>query len=149
MIYRKATPADVPAIVEIAVVSVMNDPIPVKIDKAAMAAAAKVALNPAHFLWVAEDEDGKVVAAFGACVQKGFWFERMQCSVLLYYTMVKGAGLQLIREFAKWVKSRPGIKIAVFSLEPGVDERLVRFLERLGFSRETRQVSYVLGVTYV
>jgi hypothetical protein len=63
--------------------------------------------------------------------------------------MVKGAGLQLIREFARWVKSRPGIKIAVFSLEPGVDERLVRFLKRLGFSRETRQVSYVLGVTHV
>jgi len=67
----------------------------------------------------------------------------------LYYTLVKGAGLQLIREFAKWVKSRPGIKIAIFSLEPGVDERLVRFLKRLGFSRETRQVSYVLGVTHV
>jgi len=148
MIYRKATFADVPAIVEIAVVSVSNDPIPVKIDKEGMTAAAKLCLNPAHFMWVAEDENGKVVAAFAACVQKGFWFERMQCSVLLYYTLVKGAGLQLIREFAKWVKSRPGIKMAIFSLEPGVDERLVKFLKRLGFSRETRQVSYILGVTY-
>ena len=83
------------------------------------------------------------------CVQKGFWFERLQCSVLLYYSLVKGAGLPLVREFARWVKSRPGIKVAVFSMEPGVDERLVKFLKRLGFARESRQLSYVLGVTHV
>lgn len=149
MIYRKATFADIQAIVDIAVISVSNDPLPVKIDRAGMAEAAKTCLNPAHFQWVAEDENGKVVAAFSACVQKGFWFERLQCSVLLYYSLVKGAGLPLVREFARWVKSRPGIKVAVFSLEPGVDERLVKFLKRLGFARESRQLSYVLGVTYV
>jgi hypothetical protein len=147
MIYRKAKLEDVPAIVELAVISVSNDPLPVKIDKLSMADTAKVCLNPAHFLWVAEDEDGKVVAAFAACVQKSFWFERMQCSVLLYYTTVKGAGIQLIREFARWVKSRSGIKVAVISLEPGVDERLVKFFKRVGFSRESLNLTYVRGVS--
>lgn len=147
MIYRKAKPEDIPAIIEIAVISVSNDPLPVKIDRQAMADTGKVLLNPAHFLWVAEDEDGKIVAAFAACVQKSFWYERMQCSVLLYYSLVKGAGIQLIREFAKWVKSRSAIKVAVISLEPGVDERLVRFFKRVGFSRESLNVTYVRGVT--
>jgi hypothetical protein len=147
MIYRKAKLEDVPAIVELAVISVSNDPLPVKIDKLSMSDTAKVCLNPAHFLWVAEDEDGKIVAAFAACVQKSFWYERMQCSVLLYYTVVKGAGLPLIREFAKWVKSRSAIKIAVVELEPKVDPRLVRFFTRLGFTRESLNLSYVRGVS--
>jgi hypothetical protein len=147
MIYRRAKLDDVPAIVELAVISVSNDPLPVKIDKLSMADTAKVCLNPAHFLWVAEDEDGKIVAAFAACVQKSFWFDRMQCSVLLYYTVVKGAGLPLIREFAKWVKSRSAIKVAVISLEPGVDARLVKFFKRVGFSRESLNLTYVRGVS--
>jgi len=147
MIYRKAKLDDVPAIVELAVISVSNDPLPVKIDRLAMADTLKVCLNPAHFLWVAEDEDGKIVAAFTACVQKSFWYERMQCSVLLYYTVVKGAGLPLIREFARWVKSRSAIKVAVVELEPKVDPRLVRFFTRLGFTRESLNLSYVRGVS--
>jgi hypothetical protein len=83
MIFRKATLGDVDAIVDIAVESVSKDPLPVKIDKAAMAETARTCLNPAHFIWVAE-QDGVVVAAMAACVQPGFWFQRMQCSVLLY-----------------------------------------------------------------
>ena len=147
MIYRKAKLQDLPAVIELAVISVSNDPLPVKIDREAMENTGKVLLNPAHFAWVAEDEDGKIVAAFAACVQKSFWFERMQCSVLLFYTIVKGAGIQLIREFAKWIKSRSGIKLAIISLEPGVDERLVRFFKRVGFSRESLNLTYVRGVS--
>jgi hypothetical protein len=147
MIYRKAKLEDVPAIVEIACISVANDPLPVKIDKLSMADTARMCLNPAHFLWVAEDEDGKVVAAFAACVQKSFWYERMQCSVLLYYTLAKGAGLPLIREFAKWVKSRSAIKVAVIELEPGADPRLVSFFKRVGFARESTNLTFVRSAT--
>jgi hypothetical protein len=142
MIYRKATMNDIPSIVDIAVESVSKDPLPVKIDRNAMADMARTCLNPAHFMWVAED-DGKVVAAFAACVQPSFWFSRLQCSVLLYYTRVAGAGLPLIREFAKWVKSRSAIKLAIVELEPGVDPRLVRFFKRVGFERESLNLCYV------
>jgi hypothetical protein len=141
MIYRKATPSDVDAIVDIAVESVSKDPLPVKIDKDAMADTARTCLNPAHFMWVAE-QDGKVVAAMAACVQQGFWFHKLQCSVLLYYTRVPGAGLPLLREFAKWVKSRSAIKLAVIELEPGADPRLVKFFKRLGFERESLNLTY-------
>ena len=142
MIFRKATMSDIPAIVDIAVESVSIDPLPVAIDKTAMTETVQGCLAPAHFTWVAEHE-GKVVAAFVACVQKSFWFTKMNCSVLLYYTRVPGAGLPLIREFAKWVKSRPAIKMAIVELEPNADHRLVKFLKRVGFARESLNLTYV------
>lgn len=142
IVCRKAKLEDVPAIVDIAVESVSRDPLPVKIDRNAMAETARTCLNPAHFMWVAE-KDGKVVASVAACVQPSFWYQKLQCSVLLYYTQVPGAGLPLLREFAKWVKSRSAIKVAVLELEPGVDPRLVKFLNRLGFNRESLNLTYV------
>lgn len=141
-ICRRAKLADVKDIVEIAVESVSRNPLPVKIDREAMADMARQCINPAHFMWVAE-EDGKVVAAVAAHVAPGFWFEKLQASVLLYYTRKPGAGLPLLREFARWIKSRSGIKLAIFELEPDVDPRLVRFLKRLGFARESLNLTYV------
>lgn len=142
IVCRKAKLEDVPAIVDIAVESVSRDPLPVRINREAMADTARTCLNPAHFMWVAE-QDGKVVASVAACVQPSFWFDKLQCSVLLYYTRVPGGGLPLLREFAKWVKSRSVIKVAVIEFEPGVDPRLVKFMNRLGFSRESLNLSYV------
>lgn len=140
---RRATLSDVPAIVEIAVESVSRDPLPVKIDRDAMAEMARTLINPAHFMWVAEDDAGNVVAAVAAMAQKSFWYRGLQCSVLLYYTRVPGAGAMLMREFARWVKSRPGIKVAVLELEPNTDLRMLRFLRRLGFERKSINMSYV------
>lgn len=144
MTIRRAKPSDIDAIVDIAVESVSRDPLPVKVDRQAMRETAVTCLNPAHFMWVAE-QDGKVVAAVAACVQPSFWFERLQCSVLLYYTRVPGAGLPLMREFARWVKSRSAIKLAVLELEPNTDPRLVKFLKRVGFTRESLNLTYVRG----
>lgn len=146
IVCRKAKLEDVPAIVDIAVESVSRDPLPVKINREAMADTARTCLNPAHFMWVAE-QDGKVVASVAACVQESFWFSKLQCSVLLYYTRVPGAGILLLREFARWVKSRSAIKVAVLELEPGADPRLVKFLNRLGFARESLNVTYVRSAT--
>jgi len=146
IVCRKAKLEDVPAIVDIAVESVSRDPLPVKIDREAMAETARTCLNPAHFMWVAE-QDGKVVASVAACVQPSFWYQKLQCSVLLYYTQVPGAGLPLLREFARWVKSRSAIKVAVLELEPGADARLVKFMKRLGFDRESLNLSYVRKVS--
>ena len=141
-ICRRARLTDVNDIVDIAVESVSRDPLPVKIDREAMAAMVRQCLNPSHFNWVTE-KDGKIVAAVIAMVQPGFWFHKLQASVLLYYTRVPGCGLPLLREFARWVKSRSAIKLAIFELEPDADPRLVKFLNRLGFARESLNVTYV------
>lgn len=144
---RPATLADVSAVVDIAVESVSQDPLPVKIDRDAMADTVKEAIAGAsHFIWVSEI-DGEVVAAVGAMSERSFWYERNQCSVMLYYTRVPGEGLKLLRELARWIKSRPVIKVAVMELEPSTDPRLIRFLQRIGFSRISVNCSYVRGMT--
>lgn len=145
IVCRRAKLEDIPAVVDIACESVLRDPLPVKLDREAMADTVRDCLNPAHFAWVAEC-DGKVVAAVIACAQRSFWYRGLQASVLLYFTRVPGAGVALLREFARWVKSRSAIKVAVLELEPGSDPRLVRFLKKLGFDRESLNVSYVRKV---
>ena len=139
---RKAALKDIPVAADLAVESVMRDPIPVTVDRQAMLETGKTLLNPAHFFWVAE-LDGVVVGAVAAVVQKSFWFRGLQCSVILYYTRAPGAGALLLREFARWVKSRSGIKVAVLELEPTSDPRLVKFLKRMGFDRKSINLSYV------
>lgn len=146
MKHRKAVPSDIPAIVEIAVASVSMDPLPVKIDREAMAEMAKTCMGPSNFLWVTE-VDGRVTAAVAAIAQPGFWFHKLQVSVLLYYSLRPGAGLGLLRELGRWIKSRPAIKLAVMELEPSADPRLVRFLKRIGFERESLNLTYVRSST--
>lgn len=143
IVCRKAKMGDLPAIVDLACESVSRDPLPVKVDREAMLETGKSLLNPAHFLWVAEDESGNVVGSVAACAQQSFWYRGLQCSVMLYYTRVPGAGAALLREFARWVKSRSGIKVAVLELEPNTDIRMIRFLRRLGFERKSINMSYV------
>ena len=143
---RKAKPQDLDSIVSIAVESVSQNPIPVRIDRQAMKETARECLGPQHFCWVSEI-DGEVVAAVAACSQPSFWYERQQCSVLLYYTRVPGEGVKLLREFMKWVKSRPAIKVAVMELEPETDPRLIKFLNRIGLDRVSTNVSYVRGLS--
>lgn len=145
IVCRKARLDDIPAILDIAVESVSRDPLPVQIDREAMADTARTLINPAHFVWVAEDENKRVVAAVAACAQRSFWYRGLQCSILLYYARVPGSGVPLLREFAKWVKGRSGIKVAVLELEPGTDPRLVNFFKGLGFTRESTNLSHVRG----
>lgn len=141
--FRPARHGDADAIVSLGVESVSRDPLPVTIDRAAMRETfLSLVGRPMHFCWVAE-RAGEVVAGVVACSQPSFWFSRQQCSVLLYYSRQPGAGLPLLRQFARWVKERPAIKLAVFELEPGVDERLVRALKRMGFTRESMNLTYV------
>lgn len=141
---RKARIADLAGIIELGIESVSRDPLPVKLDRNAMDATGKALIgNPAHFVWVGEDKDGKVTACVAACVQPGFWFRGLQCSVLLYYARKPGDGAALLREFARWFKARSGIKIAVLEFEPKAAPKLLRFFKRLGFGRESTNLTYV------
>ena len=140
---RKATRADIPALVELGVESVSRNPLPVKIDPGRMLECAQANVgNPAHFCWVGETA-GKVDAGFAAVVQPGFWFKGLQASVLLYYARAPGNGVALVRQFVRWRDSRPAIKLAVLEFEPEADPRLMRLFERLGFARRSMNLTYV------
>lgn len=140
MIYRPAKHSDIDAIVDLAVASVSVDPLPVRVSRPYMRAKAlELVGHPSHFVWVAED-GGKVVACLAAQVMEGFWFERSQCSVLLFY----GARVaRLFRLFAQWLEGRSRIKLAVIEFEPHVDPRLVEYVRRLGFERQSINLTYV------
>ena len=145
---RRATTKDVAAIRGLAIESVSKDPIPVRICKESMDETIREALGNNHFLWVSEI-DGEVVAAFGAMSQPSFWHERQTCSVMLYYTRVPGEGLKLLREFVRWFKHRPVIKVVVMELEPNTDKRMLKYLRRVGLSRISMNATYVRGLTDV
>lgn len=142
-IVRRAVLGDIPKLIELSIESVSRDPLPVTISREAMRETLhQVIARQSNFCWVTE-KDGEVVAGVAAMTSYGFWFERQQASVLLYYTRVAGACMPLLREFARWVKSRPAIKLAVFELEPDADPRLERALARLGFGRRSTNMVYV------
>ena len=145
MLYRRAVISDIPAIISLGVESVSRDPLPLTISGASMSATASMIIgNNAHFSWVAEHH-GTVVGSVCAQTHFGFWFERQQCSVLLYYGRLPNSVMPLLRIFAAWVKSRPVIKMAVIELEPATDPRLPHVLGRLGFTRSSTNVTYVRG----
>lgn len=148
MIIRNAKPQDVNAIVELAVESVTTiAPIhELKIDRDAMAAMAKQCLGPAHFCMVAES-DGVVIGAVAAQVVPGFWFHKLQCSVLLHYAKETGAWVRLMRALAIWIKSRSAIKMAIIEIEDCHDAKVLRFIERLGFARPSHNRIYVKGAS--
>lgn len=143
MAIRPAKLGDIEAIVELAVESVSRAPLPVRIDRDGMRGAARQLVgHPSHFIRVVEQE-GRVVGCLAALVQPGFWFRGTQASILMFYVRVPGLGVALMREFARWVTSRPSIKLAVFELEPDMDPRIERCLARLGFGRKSSNMTYV------
>ena len=147
MVFRPAQLADVPAIRDLAIESVQRDPLPVTVSREAICESARALIGKAmHFAWVAE-QDGQVVASVCAQSAYGFWFERQQCSVLLYYGRVPHSVAPLLLRLARWIKSRPAIKLAVIELEPSAPAELVRFVARLGFDRQSVNATYVRGLS--
>lgn len=140
---RPAKKGDIAAIVALAVESVSRDALPLKVAPDRMAEMAHQLIgNPAHFVWV-QEIDGEVVGCVAACVQPGFWFQHLQASVLLYYARPPGGVALLLRRLSSWLKSRSGIKLCIAELEPKADPRLVKLLRRLGFARESTNMTYV------
>ena len=143
LVIRPAVVRDINTIVELAMESVASDPLPVKPDPAAMRETALALVgNRSQFVWVAE-EGGVVVACVGVSCSRGFWFHGWQASMLLFWSRRPGAGIALLRRLAEWIRERPIIKLAVIECEPKVDPRAIKFLKRLGFSRESTNLVYV------
>jgi hypothetical protein len=147
-VIRKARPEDLDAIVDLAVEAVSRSPFPVKNDKAAMKETASICLQPAHYLCVSEI-GGQVVGALAAQVMPSFWHEKLSCSVLMHYSSVPGEWVKLMKHFSQWVQGRHGIKVAVIELEEFHGEKMIRFIKRVGFSRQSQNLTFVRGMTNV
>lgn len=99
-----------------------------------------------HFAWVSE-VDGKVVGAVIAKVFGLMFAERNQATVLMYYCQIPADGGWLIKKLFKWYLGRPGIKVLDFTLERGADEKIGRFLEKLGFNNAQPTYNHIRGFT--
>ena len=96
---RKATPADIPKAIEIALEALAIDPYPelVVSQERVRAAVTECISSAAHFAWVSEIE-GEVVGGIGALVTPMIFHERSQASILLWYCRTPGDGAALMRE---------------------------------------------------
>ena len=134
---RKATPADIPKAIEIALEALAIDPYPelVVSQERVRAAVTECISSAAHFAWVSEIE-GEVVGGIGALVTPMIFHERSQASILLWYCRTPGDGAALMHQFVSWCKSRPMIKQIQYTGERGADPRVGALAKRCGL-RET------------
>lgn len=127
-------PADVPALVALGIEALNEDPYteliidPEKVRKVAVECVSAAT----NFAWVAE-RDGEVAGAVCAIVVPMMFYERSQASVVMYYCRrAPGEGIALLREFLRWARARPVIKLIEFTLERHADPRIGKLLTRLG-----------------
>lgn len=143
---RPATIDDAETIVDMAVESVgkRGPVLPVRRDKIAAVVVGGILQGDRHFFMV-DECDGRIAAVLGALVHPGFWFDGDQANVMVFYSRGApyAAGAALIRRFAAWIKVRPDIRLATFSLEPDADPRIRSFLQKLGFTDEHPQLAFV------
>lgn len=92
--------------------------------------------SAAHFAWVAEEEDGEVRGVLIGLTSDNLWARKKNCHVVAWISEIAGEGVRLLREFTKFVKSRPVIRVAGFAPDSNdIDARAWLLAERLGFRR--------------
>jgi hypothetical protein len=132
---RRAAPADRAAILAAATALAKAHYPQMKQDFPKMAGVISEAVSSAqHFCWVCEEE-GRVRAVLLALTSPNIWAEKRCCTALLWVSDVPGVGMELLREFARWVRGRKGIKVAGFSPDVDVDPRTWALVERVGFRK--------------
>lgn len=136
---RRATPYDIPAIIALGIEALNRGTYPnLVISHEKVSAMARQCVSSSqNFAWVAE-RDGIVGGALCALVHENTFHERQKASVVQFYTRIPGEGVKLLREFLRWARGRPAIKIISFTLEPDADPRIGKLLSRLGLHRELR-----------
>lgn len=134
---RKAVPDDLRVITELGIESLNNDPYQgLIIDKDKVKDTAVQCISSAsNFAWVSVI-DGKVVGAVGAMVFPLQFYQKKQCSVVMFYCKVPGDGGKLIKKVVEWYKSKAGLRMMEFTFERNMDKKIGKFLEKLGLREE-------------
>ena len=88
-----------------------------------------------HFAWVAE-EAGEVKGVLLGLTSDNLWARKKNCNVLAWISEIPGAGIELLREFTEFVKSRAVIRVAGFAPDiDDIDPRVWTLVVRMGFKR--------------
>lgn len=132
--YRRITPADVPAVAQLARAALATaGDLPLRPSAAKIDAAVDFfATTQGHFQMAAFD-DGRPVAAVAAMVQEMPFHERREAHVCMCFSTLPGAGMRLIRALVAWFREDFLLRRLVWAMNPGFDERLTRLARRIGF----------------
>lgn len=101
---------------------------------------AKVQAAVSHFMYSTSDfhlaafDGPHVVGGIAAAVTESPWFERCDCTVVMFRAVVPGVGRKLLGAFRNWVDDDMRIRRAFVPLEFDADKRMQRLLARYGFS---------------
>ena len=108
---------------------------PLKPDPDRIAAVAlELHTSAQHYARVAVKDD-EVVGCMLAISNENLWAQRKHAHVIGWVSASTGAGVKLLVDFASWVTSRRAVKVAGFTFDTKVDERIYRLVERAGFAR--------------
>jgi hypothetical protein len=134
---RKATPADIPAIVELGLEAMNKDAYTnLVISQEGVETMVRECVSAAkHFCWVAQ-VDGAIGGALTAMVSPLILYERNYANVLMWYCKIPGDGAALMRQFLQWVRSRPSIKMIQYTGERNADPRVGKLAARLGLNHQ-------------
>jgi hypothetical protein len=133
---RRARPDDLVKIVELGIEALEKADHPgMVISREKIEAIAKQCISsPKDFVWVAERGE-MVMGAVCARTHDNLFFERQQATVVMCYCLIPGEGIKLLREFLRWARSRPIIKVISFTPEINSDPRIGKMLGRLGLRK--------------
>ena len=132
---RPARLSDIPAVEKLAFEALNRDKpdaMVISVDKI-HDMCVECASKQSNFAWVSET-DGVVTGCVAALVHEMLFFERKQCSVVMYYCKEPGEGIKILRKLMKWAKERPIIKLVEFTLERHDNKRVQQLLKRVGLT---------------
>ena len=146
---RIARPSDINKIAELGEESLRNNGYDewFVIDKEKIRQTTQECVSSAkHFAWVSEI-DGEVVGAVGAMSFPLQFFEREQCSVVMFYCREAGDGGRLLKQLFRWYMSRPMLKRIEFTIDENMKnmDRIMRFLGVLGLSPDLPVYNHLKG----
>lgn len=135
MIYRRAVLDDIDRLGSMALLRrvLSSGPYGMVVDEAKVRATVTRAITEGYCA-IAE-HDGELVAYIAALITEHPYFERLQLTVVGWYSEAHGAGLatpgfKLYRDMMKWREERPMIGAVCVVVDP--DEKLHRLMVRLG-----------------
>lgn len=146
---RPAKPSDLDKVTELGIESLKNNKYEdwFVIDADKVRKTTKEAISSARdFVWVSEIE-GEVVGAVGALSLPFQFFEREQCSVVMFYCRQSGDGGKLLRQLFRWYMGRPMLKRLEFTIDENMKnmDRIMRFLGNLGLSPDLPVYNHLKG----
>lgn len=134
MMLRSATLSDREAIIGLA--KVQMERYPLRPDHSKIKELATEAISsPRHFAWVV-DVGGQIQGVLIGLTGDNLWAQRQNCNIALWVSDVPGQGAKLLRKFRDWVLSRRAIKVAGMCPDLELDSRILKLVERAGFSRQ-------------